>query len=439
MSYLIHTEKSVSDRPGRTLLAWQRLTVNPLFHGWWSYAATVTVQSAVQDIGREGDDITSEERKEQRYQRRVAKRSAHKQMKYAKNDNYDWVFSYRHLYDSYRKCRRNVGWKASVQRYVTNAPLNIWNTYSQLQAGTYRTKGFFEFDIYERGKKRHIKSVTIGERVVQRCLCDYALSPMISRTFIYDNGASLENKGYTFAINRICVHLREHYRKYGTDGYILLFDFSKFFDRVSHELIKGILRKEFTDKRILELTEHFIDAFGEEGMGLGSQISQILALSSANELDHYVKDIARIRGYGRYMDDGYLIHHSKEYLQKCLAEINSICEKLGIKLNQKKTHIVKLSHGFTWLKVRFFLLPSGKVVKKIYRRSVVKERRKIKKFKELVSSGDMTMDDAYTSWQSWKSYASKFNAWHTIQNMETLFINTLITDGRELNVFKSSA
>lgn len=382
--------------------------------------------------------MTSEERREARFQRRVAKRTAQKRELYAKYDDYEQVFSYRHLYEAYKKCRRNVGWKASVQRYITNAPLNVRHTYDQLMDGRYRTKGFIEFDVYERGKKRHIKSVTIGERVVQRCLCDYALVPVVGRTFVYDNGASMENKGYTFAINRICQHLREHYRKHGTEGYILLFDFSKFFDRVSHKLVKAILHKEFTDERLIAIMEHFIDAFGDVGMGLGSQISQVLALASANRLDHYIKEKAQIRGYGRYMDDGYLIHHSKEHLQKCMQAIKILCRRLDIKLNEKKTQIVKLSHGFTWPKVRFFLLPSGKIVRKIYRRSVTKQRKKIKKFKELIATGKMTMMDAYSSWQSWKAYASNFNAWHTIKNMEKLFGELFNSDWREYNVCTNS-
>lgn len=28
------------DAPRRTLLAWYGLTVNPVFHAWWCYAAT---------------------------------------------------------------------------------------------------------------------------------------------------------------------------------------------------------------------------------------------------------------------------------------------------------------------------------------------------------------------------------------------------------------
>lgn len=69
--------------------------------------------------------MTSEERREARYRRRVAKRAAKKAKACASCDNFDEVFSYEHLYKSYRKCRRNVAWKASVQKYITQAPLLV--------------------------------------------------------------------------------------------------------------------------------------------------------------------------------------------------------------------------------------------------------------------------------------------------------------------------
>lgn len=380
--------------------------------------------------------MTSEERKERRYQRRKAKRLQKKRHQNAPFDSFDRVFSYENLYRSYKKCRRNVAWKASTQRYITQAPLIVKRTYDQLQTGKFKSHGFYEFDLTERGKVRHIKSVDMQERVVQRCLCDHALVPVLSRTFVYDNGASLAGKGYHFSIGRIRRHLQWHYRHHGNAGYVLLFDFSKFFDNVDHDVIKKILRCEFTDRRIIALTEHFIDCFGDRGLGLGSQISQTFALASANYMDHFIKEVLHIRGYGRYMDDGYLIHESKEYLHFCLNEIRRICDDLGIVLNERKTQIVKLSHGFTWLKCRFYLTDTGKVVQKIYKRSVVRQRRKLKALRRLLDYGRLTTEDVYTSFQSWRAYAIHFDAWHTINNMTVLyhklFSSTYILQGGEL-------
>lgn len=362
--------------------------------------------------------MNSKERHELRYQRRKAQREAKRKQKLL---SFDAIFSYDNLYKSYIKCRRNVGWKASTQRYIVQAPLNVYQTRQKLLKGKFKTSGFFEFDLYERGKKRHIRSVKIEERVVQRCLCDHALVPVIESTFVYDNGASIKNKGYHFAMNRMKRHLQYHYRKYGNDGYILLFDFHHFFDNVSHELVKKIVADHFDDQRIIDLTYHFIEAFGDIGLGLGSQISQTLALASCNKLDHIVKEKLQVKCYGRYMDDGYLIHPDKEYLKECLRIIKEICDELGIILNEKKTQIVKLSHGFTWLKGRFYLTPTGKVVKKIYKRSVTRERRKLKKLKKFYDSGKVTANDVWCAFQSWRAYAYHFNAYHTIQNMEILY------------------
>lgn len=375
--------------------------------------------------------MTSQERREVRYQRRKQHREEKKFEKHLRCLNFEDVFTYENLYKAYKKCRTNVSWKASTQKYIVNAPLNVYQTYVKLMTDKFKSDGFYEFDLYERGKHRHIKSVTMNERVVQRCLCDNALVPVITRKFIYDNGASLPNKGYHFAVKRLERHLHYHYRKYGNDGYILLFDFSKFFDNVSHELVKKILANEFDDERILKLTYHFIDAFGEKGLGLGSQVSQTLALASADKLDHYIKEKLQIKGYGRYMDDGYVIHKDKEYLKKVLKNIRMICDELGIVINEKKTQIVKLSHGFTWLKVRFFILPTGKIVKKIYKKSVTRMRKKLKKFRKHVDNGKMTYIDVYTAFQSWKAYAENFNAYNTIKNMGDLYNDLFIYRRRE--------
>ena len=341
-------------------------------------------------------------------------------------DCFTEVFSYKNLYKAYRKCRRNVAWKASVQKFITQAPLEVDRIHTRLQAGTWKSKGFYEFDIVERGKLRHIQSVTIDERVVQRCLCDEALVPVIQPTLIYDNGASTQDKGYHFAIKRCEKHLHDHYRKYGQDGYILQFDFKKFFENVDHGVCEEIVMKNFTDPWMQGIVMYFVNAFGEKGLGLGSQISQTFALASANRLDHFCKEILQIHGYGRYMDDGYLIHHDKKYLEYCLLEIERICSELGITLNKKKTKIVKLSKGFTFLKCRFYLTPSGKVVKKIYKKSVTKMRRKLKSFRRMVDEGKMTYEDVHQAFQSWRSYALHFDAWHTVQSMGRLYNNLFI-------------
>lgn len=231
--------------------------------------------------------MNSAERREARYQRRKAARMKKKAAALREYGDFETVFSFERLYESYRASVRGVGWKASTQRYKAASLANVTKTHEELIAGRYRSKGFYEFDIVERGKPRHIRSVHISERVVQRCLCDYCLVPMLSRSFIYDNGASLRGKGYDFAVSRVTHFLAEHYRKHGREGYVLVFDFSKYFDTAQHEPVFREFERSGIDDRLVALSKYFIQNFGDVGLGLGSQVSQIAALALPNRIDHY--------------------------------------------------------------------------------------------------------------------------------------------------------
>lgn len=377
--------------------------------------------------------MNSTERHERRYIRRKAKREEKKRER-TKDITFEKVFDYGNLYKAYRKCRRGVSWKASVQNYICQAPLNVYETWERLMHGRFKVGGYYTFDVYERGKKRHIQAVGIKERVVQRCLCDNALVPAIEHGFIYDNGASIRFKGYDFSVRRLVRHLQWHYRKYGNKGYILLFDFKRFFENVSHEVVENILRRQISDARIRALVMEIVKQYGDKGLGLGSQISQTLALASADKLDHAVKTRMRAKCYGRYMDDGYIIHPSKEFLKRCLDSIRAVCAECGITLSENKTSIVKLSHGFTYLKIRILLTDKGRIVRRINKKSVIKMRRKLKKFRMMIDRGERTFRDIWPVWVCWKSYAEKFDAYHTVRSMWELF-NSLF--GEELHVLQS--
>lgn len=374
--------------------------------------------------------MTSHDRHELRYQRRKLKRDLKKASKLSDVDNFDKVFTYENLYAAYKKCRRGVSWKASVQRYIATAPLLVYDTYERLQLGTYKCPPFFEFDIHERGKVRHIRSTKINERVVQRCLCDNCLIPAIESSFIYDNGASRKRKGYTFAVNRLNNHLESYIRKNGTDGYILLGDFSKFFESVLHSEVEELLRGTFTDEKIIKLTLSMVYMFDEsspkgegKGLGLGSQVSQILAPAVVSSIDHIVKDKLRIKYYGRYMDDFYIILRSKEELKSVLTIIDEAAKEKGLKLNLNKTHIVKLTHGFTFLKVKYNIEKSGRIIHRIDKSSITRERRKLKKFHLKYIKQEMTYDDCWRSFQSWKGHTVRLNAYNTTKTMTKLFYN----------------
>jgi hypothetical protein len=313
-----------------------------------------------------------------------------------------------------------------VQRYESRWLLNIHDALKKLADGSDISSGFVEFDIHERGKTRHIKSVHISERVVQKALCDEILVPILSRPLIYDNSASLKGKGVHFALKRLKKHISRFYRSSGfsNDGYVLSVDFSKYFDSIRHDILLKNIKKYIHDERIINLLNRFISVFGDNvSLGLGSQISQICAVFHANWIDHFIKEQLRIKYYGRYMDDLYLIHESKRYLKKCLKEIIARCSDTGLAVNVKKTKISSLSRGFVFLKGRYSLCENGKIVCLPCRPSTVRMTRRLRKFKSIMEhKGNITHRDVYDSYRSWRdTFMRRFNAWFRVREIDGLY------------------
>lgn len=365
--------------------------------------------------------MTSKDRKEIRYQRRRSAREA-KRLEMLKTYNFDRVASPDALFQSAKDARRGVYWKASVQRYCMSLLRNSFKTSSALQSGEDVRRGFIPFDIIERGKLRHIQSVHFSERVVQRSLCSNALVPLLTRSLIYDNGASIANKGIDFALRRLKKHLHDHYKKHGNAGYIVLVDFKGYFDNIHHVPLYDLYARVFgEDKQLVALASLFVDAFGEMGLGLGSETSQINAITYPNSIDHYIKEVLRCKSYGRYMDDSHIICETKQQAVELLDTLLVKYAEKGIIVNRKRTAIVKLSHGFTFLKTHFSLTKTGCIVCRPCRQSIVRQRRKLKKFKRFLDAGQMTMEHIRTSYMSWRGFIAHKNARRTIQAMDALY------------------
>ena len=51
------------------------------------------------------------------------------------------------LYDAFLKCKKNVDWKCSVQRYEANILQNLTRLRKSIIDGTYKVCNYVEFDI----------------------------------------------------------------------------------------------------------------------------------------------------------------------------------------------------------------------------------------------------------------------------------------------------
>ena len=322
----------------------------------------------------------------------------------------DDLCDFENLYRAHKKCQHGKRWKDSVACYDLRALENTLDLQERIKNCTYKLGRYHKFRLMERGKPREIKATRYVDRVFLQNLTETQLKTHVVPTFISGNGASREGCGTDYMRLRLLKDMRDYYNKHGTDGFVLMGDFHAFFDSISHDYVNERYSCYLQDEQVLDYIK-MVNAStpGDRGFPLGNVTSQVTALMAGSELDHYIKERLHIKYYGRYMDDFYLIHEDKGYLHKCMEEIKVCIEKAGLELNQKKTHITTLKHGVNYLGYHFHMSDSGKVVIQIMAKKLIKQRRKLKKLKKKVDSGNFTYEKVKESYIAWRGSHSRTN------------------------------
>lgn len=328
------------------------------------------------------------------------------------------------LNEAYQEVAKTSRWKKSTQQYEMDLLVNSCLLQDDLRNGTYKELPQHHFTLNERGKIRNIRSPQIRDRVVQKILNKYVLVPELKKYLIYDNYASLKGRGTTFARRRHCIYFRKFINKYGRNGYVLQIDIRKYFDNISHQKLIKMVEEKIPHKELYPLLEYIINNSSDTdvGLNLGSETPQICAVLYLGYIDNFCKIVKGIKYYGRYMDDIYIFHEDKEYLKQLLTEIEDKLKDIGLELNHKKTHIIKLTHQYTFLQTDYYVTEDLKIIKRLTRQKVVRERRKLRKYKNKLEDGTMSMLDIYNSYKSWREAVIKeYNCYKTILSTDRLF------------------
>lgn len=345
------------------------------------------------------------------------------------------IFDGNVLYESFIRAKQGSDWKTQVQKFEMNYLLELAALQKELASGEYKFLPNTEFTIHERGKKRLITGEQIRDRVAKHALCDEILTPAVQKYLIYDNSASQVGKGIDFARKRLLTHLRKYYYQHQTnEGYILLIDFSKYYDNIRHDRLMEQFEKYIHDENALNFLRRVIDRSkvdvsymtdeeyaecmdglfnsleyeqidrslltGERYMykhlNIGDQVAQVAGIIYPIPIDNYVKIVRGVKFYGRYMDDSYAIHENKEFLEDLLQGIIAIADDLGITVNTRKTRICKLSSMWRFLQVQYSLTDTGRVIQKINPKRLTAMRRKMKKLVHKMPEKEF--DDWFNAW-----------------------------------------
>lgn len=370
-------------------------------------------------------------RREGRRFRRQEKRRLNRKKQVAVYDNIDNVINIDNLYNSLKKCCRGTRWKYSVQKYLYSGLSELASVRWELYRGAYCWQQYSNFTVYERGKLRSAYAPCIQDRVIQMTMIDYAIMPVIERSIVNTNCASLKGRGVRFAEQQLRNDLQEYYRKYNTNaGFVLCMDLHNYFGSIDREPLYTDFSKIISDKAILNLLRTFldtfkcIDVFKDCGVGLGAPLSQLCGIFATNSVDHFVREVLPAeRGmYCRYGDDIYILGRNYADLVACMKILTSKYLELGLQVNLDKCRIMPLSGEFVWLKKRVKLTDSGRVIMQIGSKAIKFMRRNLKIRAEWVKDGRWTFAQYENCFRSWAiSTLRYYNSVQVVRSMQRLF------------------
>lgn len=288
-----------------------------------------------------------------------------------------------------------------------------------LLAGKYRRQPPVRFTLCERGKIRHIVGPRYKDRVVQRCLCDRFIVPMLSRSLVYSNSASLKGKGTSFARRRFERDMLVARARFGPYARVFQYDVKNYFGSIpsarAHAVLSEIILKPYQGRPESDFMSRLLDIaalYSRESdfLTLGNQVNQLAAIAYLNRLDHAFHELLGQGGAGRYMDDGYIFCSEKDLPHIRHLFLASL-ESLGLQPNAKACFSSRLDRELAFLKIRFSC-PDGHPCRRLARVTLIRYRRHLKSLCSSVESQELPPEVINASIASFNGVLSVSTARH---------------------------
>lgn len=284
------------------------------------------------------------------------------------------IYSWENLLNAYHEAASEKWYRSDVLAFSARLEENLIEIQNSLIWHTYKVGRYREFYVSEP-KRRLIMALSFPDRVVQWAVY-LQVNKELDNGMIYHSYGCRVGKGTTRAADRLQYWATLVDRKPGPSWHYLKLDISKYFYRVDHKVLLGILRRKYPNEDgFLWLMETIINCdhtpFGlppgktadevppserlfEVGMPIGNLTSQLLANVCLNELDQYIKHELKAHFYERYMDDMALLHPDAAVLNEWRVKIEEYLNNvLHLELNGKTT-IGLVKHGITFVGCRIF-------------------------------------------------------------------------------------
>lgn len=211
---------------------------------------------------------------------------------------------------------------------------------------TYHFGKLYSFVVHEP-KEREIHCPHFyPDRVLHHCLIN-VIAPLVESKFIANTFGSINGRGVALAASKIKEVVKQH-----PDGYFVQVDVSQFYRSINHAVLKQQIRRVIKCPQTLEMCDRIIDV-NPEGLAIGVYPSQYFANLYLSGIDHWVKEVARVKHYFRYMDDMLFIVPDKAAAHQLLSSFEPQIANLKLAL-KNNVRIAPIVTGIDFIGYKFY-------------------------------------------------------------------------------------
>ena len=259
------------------------------------------------------------------------------------------VIERENLKEALARVKRNKGAAGIDGMSVDDLPTYLkehWPTIrGQLLEGTYRPQPVRRVEIPKAsGGTRPLGIPTVLDRFIQQAVLQ-VLQADWDGTFSETNFGFRPGRSAHQAVEQAQAYIASGH------GFVVDIDLEKFFDRVNHDILMGLVAKRVADKRLLKLIRGFLTAGvmegglvspTEEGTPQGGPLSPLLSNLMLDVLDKELEK--RGHRFVRYADDCNIYVRSQKAGERVMAGIEKfLAKRLRLKVNKAKSAVARPS------------------------------------------------------------------------------------------------
>ncbi|MFT9600948.1 group II intron reverse transcriptase/maturase [Mesobacillus sp.] len=255
------------------------------------------------------------------------------------------ILSRENLIEALKRVEKNKGSHGIDGMSVKSLRRHLYENWDTLcdsiRKGTYQPNPVRRVEIPKpNGGVRLLGIPTVIDRFIQQAIAQ-VLTPLFDPTFSEHSYGFRPNRRGHDAVRKARGYISEGYR------WVIDMDLEKFFDKVNHDKLMGILTNRIQDRLVLKLIRKYLQAGimingvvydAEEGTPQGGPLSPLLSNILLDKLD---KELER-RGHKfvRYADDCNIYMKSKKAGERVMGSITCFIEqKLKLKVNRGKSAV----------------------------------------------------------------------------------------------------